>query len=176
MRPSFMTRRAATAVACGLLATGVALPAAALAGGKKKATNARVTGGGSVFAPDGTRVTHGFELRCDVGDKRQNLEVNWAGSRFHLEALTAAYCYDDPNFNPGQPSQKKSAIDSYAGSGAGRYNGASGATAQWLIQDDGEPGTTDFFHIKVTDAGGTVVLDAQGVLDRGNHQFHATKD
>jgi hypothetical protein len=28
----------------------------------------RMTGGGSVFETDGTRVTHGFELHCDVTD------------------------------------------------------------------------------------------------------------
>lgn len=171
-----LTRRMAVVVGCMSLAAVVAVPTGALAGGKKKVANARVTGGGSIFAPDGTRVTHGFELRCKQSDPRQNLEVNWAGNRFHLLDLTSAYCYDDPAFNAGQPSQKKTPVDSYQGSGTGRYNGAGGATAQWLIQDDGEPGTTDFFRIKVTDAAGNVVLEAQGNLDRGNHQFHFTKD
>lgn len=176
MRLRILNRRTAMVAACLSLSVAVAAPTGALAGGKKKTTNARVTGGGSIFAPDGTRVTHGFELRCDVADKRQSLEVNWAGNRFHLLGLTAAYCYDDPIIGASQPSQRKTPLDSYQGAGSGRYNGAAGATATWLIQDDGEPGTTDYFRIQVKDASGTIVLDASGLLDRGNHQFHATKD
>lgn len=49
----------------------------------------RITGGGSIFRLDGVRVTHGFELRCDANDKRQNLEINWdGGNNFHLTEIT----------------------------------------------------------------------------------------
>src|SRR6266436_4256275 len=60
----------------------------------------RMTGGGSVFETDGTRVTHGFELHCDVADVPNNLEINWGpGDRFHLETLVSASCFTDPNIN-----------------------------------------------------------------------------
>lgn len=178
MRSRMLNKKMAAAVLCAAIVPTAAFTSGAQAGGKggkggKKIANARVTGGGSVFTARGVRVTHGFELRCDAKDKRQNLEINWEGSRFHLENLTAAYCFDDPNVQAGQPSQKKTAVDTYQGVGTGRYNGVSGATAKWVITDDGEPGTTDRFSIEVT-AGGSVVLWADGVLDRGNHQFHFT--
>ena len=47
----------------------------------------RMTGGGSVL---GSRVTHGFELHCNVTQTPNRLQVNWAGNRFHLEPLTRA--------------------------------------------------------------------------------------
>lgn len=167
-------RRAAAVIACAALVPAVGVTGVAHAGGKggKKVTNARVTGGGSVFTARGIRVTHGFELRCDAKDKRQNLEVNWQGNQFHLTDLTAAYCWDDPNINASHPSQPTTPVDTYQGIGTGRFNGVDGATAKWVITDDGEPGTTDTFTIEVTDVNGNVVLWADGPLKKGNHQFH----
>ena len=60
----------------------------------------RMTGGGSVYTEDGTRVTHGFELHCDINIGPNNLEVNLDGNNFHLETLTYVSCYDDPVLNP----------------------------------------------------------------------------
>ena len=64
----------------------------------------RMTGGGSVFTATGVRVTHGFELHCNVVDLPNNLEVNWdGGNNFHLESLTLAVCINDPSIDPAPP-------------------------------------------------------------------------
>ena len=50
----------------------------------------RMTGGGSIQQLS-DRVTHCFELNCQVESGLDNLEVNWgSGNRFHLENLTWA--------------------------------------------------------------------------------------
>lgn len=47
----------------------------------------RMTGGGSVFTPEGVRFTHGFTLHCDTNDVPNRLQVNWpkAVGKGHLE-------------------------------------------------------------------------------------------
>src|SRR3989344_544107 len=130
----------------------------------------RMTGGGSVFTTDGTRVTHGFELHCDTADIPNRLEVNWnKGNKFHLESLTSALCTNDPALDEEQPV---AGFDTYKGTGTGRYNGVSGAIAEWTFTDDGEPGTNDHATIQVKDINNVVVLTVSGVLDRGNQQAH----
>ncbi len=130
-----------------------------------------MTGGGSVFK-DGMRVTHGFELHCLAWKGPNNLEVNWdKGNKFHLESLTGAVCSDDAGIDEAPPV---AGFDTYVGSGAGRYNGLSGATIEFTFTDAGEPGKNDEVTIKITDAGGNVVLDVgPGNLKKGNHQAHA---
>lgn len=129
----------------------------------------RMTGGGSVFATDGVRVTHGFELHCDPSVEPNRLQVNWGGNRFHLQSLTSASCSDDPDIDEGHPV---AGFDTYVGEGTGRYNGVPGATATWTFTDAGEPGANDFAEIVITDADGNTVLSVSGNLDRGNHQAH----
>lgn len=129
----------------------------------------RMTGGGSVFTANPVRVTHGFELHCDVNNLPNRLEVNWdKGNKFHLENLTSAVCVDDPNLDEEQPV---AGFDTYEGQGTGRYNGVSGATAKWKFTDDGEPGTSDTVWLEIKDAS-NVVVQVTGLLDRGNHQAH----
>jgi hypothetical protein len=132
----------------------------------------RMTGGGSVFAQDGTRVTHGFELHCASVLDPNNLQVNWGkGEKFHLESLDTAICSDDPNIDETPPV---AGFDTFVGTGTGRYNGVSGATIEFTFTDAGEPGKlVDFAGITITDAGGDVVLTVGGGLDKGNHQAHA---
>jgi uncharacterized repeat protein (TIGR01451 family) len=126
----------------------------------------RITGGGTVV---GTSVHHGFELYCDKTKSPNNLEVNWGhGNRFHLVSLTSAACSDDPSISEGHPV---AGFDTYRGTGTGTYNGTSGATAEWVMTDAGEPGKNDRFQIKITDASGNVVLDVSGKI-KGNHQAH----
>ena len=128
----------------------------------------RMTGGGSI-TNGGTRVTHGLTLNCDKAKGPHKLQVNWSrGKRFHLESLDSASCTDDPSISEGKPV---AGFDTYRGSGTGRYNGRSGATAEWVLTDAGEPGQNDTFAIKVTDADGNVVLDESGKV-KGNHQAH----
>jgi hypothetical protein len=131
----------------------------------------RMTGGGSVFTSSGVRVTHGFELHCDVAQAPNNLEVNWSnGNNFHLENLTSATCSDDPAIRPNPPP---AGFDTYKGTGTGRYNGVAGATAEWTFTDAGEPGRNDTAKIVIKNASNTVVLTVSGKLKNGNQQAHA---
>jgi hypothetical protein len=133
----------------------------------------RMTGGGSLLMGAGKnamRVTHGFELHCDVTQGPNNLEVNWdKGNKFHMETLLTALCSDDPNITPNPPA---AGFDTYTGTGTGRYNGVSGATIEFTFTDDGEPGKNDTAKILIKDAGGNVVLDVNGNLQNGNQQAH----
>jgi hypothetical protein len=149
----------------------------------------RVTGGGSIFdTVDGvpnTRITHGFELRCDPNDKRQSLEINWAGgNNFHLEKLiNSVVCFDDPATQP--PPPPGTLIDTYAGNTL--FNGQTGyhgfgyavgtgicnklpATIYFILIDAGEPGTGDVAEYHIT--GGCTLNVGPAFLDKGNHQFH----
>jgi len=137
----------------------------------------RMTGGGSVFERDGTRVTHGFELHCDINSLPNRLEVNWPGdgkgkkaeNNFHLEFLTAAVCTNNPLLHAEQPNNT---WNTYTGSGTGKLNGENGATATWVLTDDGEPGKRDTMTITIKDPQGNIVLVVTGNLQNGNQQAH----
>lgn len=132
-------------------------------------SKAKMTGGGSVFTANGTRVTHGFQLPCSAS-QAGNLQVNWGkGSKFHLESLTGASCSDDPNISEGSPT---AGFDTHTGSGKGRYNGVAGATATWTFSDAGEPGKNDAVTLTISDHLGNQVLTVSGSLRNGNHQAH----
>ena len=127
----------------------------------------RMTGGGKIVG--GSNVTHGFQLYCDPAQGPSHLEVNLGrGNKFHLESLTSASCTDDPSIEPNPPG---AGFDTYDGTGTGRLNGVSGATAEWTFTDAGEPGDEDFADIVITDPAGNVVA-VSGALSRGNHQAH----
>ncbi len=129
----------------------------------------RMTGGGSVFTTTGMRVTHGFQLRCDETDPRQNLQVNWGpGNRFHLTELTFAECLDTP-LDERPPT---AGFDTFVGEGTGRFNGVAGARIVFTFTDAGEPGVLDVAEMEVFDAGGNLVMTVSNTLDRGNHQAH----
>ena len=130
----------------------------------------RMTGGGTLKAQ---ATHHGFQLHCKIVPGQPNrLQVNWGkGNKFHLEELTSADCSDDPAISEGKPAAGK---DTYTGAGSGRYNGVSGATAEWTFSDAGEPGKKDKATIVVRDAGNNVVLNVTGTLTSGNHQAHAS--
>lgn len=129
----------------------------------------RMTGGGSVFETDGTRVTHGFELHCDTADVPNRLEINWAAHRFHLETLVTAFCFKDLTINAAHPTD---IFNTYVGFGTGLLDGSPGATANWTFTDAGEPGTNDTATIVIKDSLGKVVLSVSGKLDSGNQQAH----
>jgi len=129
----------------------------------------RMTGGGSVFEADGTRVTHGFELHCDTEDVPNRLEINWSGHHFHLETLVSAFCYKHPTINAGHPTN---IFNTYVGYGTGRLDGGGGASARWTFTDAGEPGKNDMATIAIKDSLGKVVLTVSGKLDSGNQQAH----
>ena len=134
----------------------------------------RMTGGGTGTAtiPSGIDVHHGFELRCDVNNPPNRLEVNWGpGESFHLETLTSVMCLDDPNTAAPPPGAN---WDTYYGTGTGRLKGGETGTAEWCFQDGGEPGGggVDKFTLKITDSKGNVVLFFTFSSNQGNHQAH----
>lgn len=124
----------------------------------------RMTGGGSVFTSDGTRVTHGFELHCSTSQTPNNLEVNFNGNQFHLDSLTSVDCAFDASTN----------TFIIFGTGTGTYNGVPGATVFFRLTDAGEPGTNDFARITIWDSSNTLVLDVANTLNNGNQQFHSS--
>ncbi|HEV8608958.1 MAG TPA: hypothetical protein VGS98_02660 [Thermoanaerobaculia bacterium] len=130
----------------------------------------RMTGGGSVFGKGAQRVTHGFELHCDVEDAPNNLEVNWAGNHFHMEELLTAVCTDDPAIAPPPPP---AGFDTYTGTGIGRCNGVAGATISWTFTDAGEPGKLDTATFEISGCPDGLGLSVSGPLKKGNHQAHA---
>ena len=129
----------------------------------------RMTGGGSVFQEGtGLRFTHGFELHCDPDDVPNNLEINWAGHRFHLLELTSAVCTDDPELNERPP---RAGFDTFEGTGTGRLNNVPGASIVFKLTDAGEPGTGDRFEFTIDDGVGDPIV-VSGFLVKGNHQAH----
>jgi DNA gyrase/topoisomerase IV subunit B len=136
--------------------------------GCEPAATGRMTGGGSI---GDTTARHGFELHCDASAIPNRLEVNWGkGNKFHLETMLTASCTDNPTIGPNPPA---AGFDTHSGTGAGRFNGISGATIQWTFTDAGEPGRNDFASIIIRNASGQVVLNVSGFLRNGNHQAHA---
>lgn len=148
----------------------------------------RMTGGGSVFTdendffvPAGTRVTHGFQLHCDITVTPNNLQVDihlpdGGSSRFHLEELTYAFCWNDEDAEPGPPA---ASFDHYAGSGEGSLDGEVGYCADWIFTDEGEPGTADRVELLRIWVCGTddmfafsILLEDGHPLTFGNHQAH----
>jgi hypothetical protein len=162
-------------LAIGLIVLGAASAAAVAYAGR---ANCWMTGGGSVFregdgvevvtqGPKIGRVTHGFELRCD--NRPNTLEINWDGNRFHLEQLLSGVCTDSPLITPNPPDAQ---FDTYTGSGNGRYNGESGAYAEWVFTDAGEGGSGDTATITIW-FNGAIVMEVSGYLTFGNHQAHS---
>jgi hypothetical protein len=140
-----------------------------------------MTGGGSAFVsggnavnPDGTRVTHAFELQCNVTKSPNDLEVNWDGNQFHLETITSALCTSAPIGSTCAAAPPNAPFHTYFGIGVGRLNGVPGATVSWKFMDCGEPGTQDVVEIFVRDTNGILVLELRETnLTFGNHQAHA---
>ena len=157
-------------VLAGLILIGVALPLQSIGAAPPAPERGWMTGGGSVFQ-DSSRVTHGFSLQCDATDGPNSLQINWNSHRFHLEGLDSAVCSDDPSIDPRPPVAN---FDTYEGAGTGRYDGVSGATAQWTFTDAGEPGRNDLANIAIMDAGGNIVLWVADSLRNGNHQAHGS--
>ena len=129
-----------------------------------------MTGGGNFMASNATVVHHGFQLRCDVEDPRQNLEVNWGnGENFHLLEVTTITCHDDPSVDPENPDAP---IDTLILTGTGRLNGEDGATISLIFTDAGEPGINDGVQMQIQGPSGTVLTVGATTLIDGNHQAH----
>jgi hypothetical protein len=141
----------------------------AAAGGAGGKVTGRMTGGGTVVH---TSVHFGFVLQCDRAKSPNHLQITWGKGKnkgkFHLTSMLSAACSDDPSISEGQPV---AGFDTYRGSGIGKYNGISGATAGWVATDAGEPGKNDTLQITIKDAAGNTVLTVSGRI-RGNEQAH----
>jgi hypothetical protein len=145
----------------------------------------RITGGGKLTPTSmtlnrsgATKVTHGFELYCNINDGPNNLEINWFDkdgneNHFHLTSLISAtdsiVCYDDPALKQKPPVAP---LDTYEARGTGKLNNVDGATIYFVLKDAGEPGSDDSAHFFIADADGNEVLAVVGTLDQGNHQAH----
>jgi hypothetical protein len=136
----------------------------------------RFTGGGNLTGMTGpdlmsvTKVTHGFQVHCDAGDRPNNIEINWdRGNHFHLTTMLTAACTDNPGIFPEGPA---AGCDTITGTGTGRYNGVEGATLEFMFSDAGEPGVNDGIMVRIKDVDGAVVLEASTTLTHGNHQAH----
>jgi hypothetical protein len=127
----------------------------------------RMTGGGSVFKLDGTRVTRGFQIHCDLREPN-NIEVNWPGNKFHLLDLTGAVCLD----TPVDQLPRSAPFDTFQGEGVGRLNREDGARIEFVFVDAGEPGREDTAEIRIFDSADIEVLFVSGNLDKGNIQAH----
>ncbi|HEV8359206.1 MAG TPA: fibronectin type III domain-containing protein [Candidatus Thermoplasmatota archaeon] len=125
--------------------------------------------GGGVLLGEGRPATLGFVLPCGADDTPAHLQIAWAGHVFHLDALAANACRDDPGVDASPPA---AGFDTMEGSGAGSVNGEAGYSVQWILVDAGEPGADDWVDLVVTDADGAVVLSIDGALAGGNDQAH----
>ena len=129
----------------------------------------RMTGGGSVFTNDNARITLDFEMYCDLR-KLNNLQVNWPdGNKFHMLELIYAICTDDPKMNQKTPAVP---FDTFTGEGTGRFNCVEGATINFILVDQGEPGKSDTGQIQIFDKHEQEVLNVEGTMKYGNLQAH----
>jgi hypothetical protein len=132
-----------------------------------------MTGGGSVLSGS-TKVTHGFELHCNVNALPNNLEINWGSkpeNNFHLTNLTSATCTDDPKIDSGHP---RAPFDTYVGAGTGTLNNKTGYNAVWTLTDAGEPGKNDTFSLTIYKTGNStpIISFTDLKLSVGNQQAH----
>jgi len=147
-----------------------------------------VRGGGEVLAPanasdDFTEdfvVEHGFSLHCDVLSGPNRLSIEWGDNSFHLSELERSTCTDDGSVNEPPPSRDTRnhgpgpTLDVYSGFGFGRVNGECGGFAEWVFDDNGEPGNSDHIvSLEIRDKDGNLVLDIDNLLTltEGNHQW-----
>lgn len=175
-------KRNLSRLAALLLPLGLVVATQALAAPGSRA-NCWMTGGGSIFSlayGGEPRITHGFELRCDLR-RNSNLQINdhaVGGWDFHLLELTGAICIDDPAIEPNPPD---ASFDTFVGEGTGRCRNVGGVeracVARWTFTDGGERGgcVRDTAIIEVVDALNNDVLISvsDGYVDCGNHQAHS---
>ena len=129
----------------------------------------KMVGGGwvAIGNPD-TKVTFGIDLPCpgeDVGfnpqpDPPGRLEVNWEGSRFHLDEVSGSAC------SLGGP-------DTHEGSGVGSCNGQP-ARVSWSFTDNGRQGIgnpdirPDTARLEISGTTDACTLSLAGPLGGGN--------
>lgn len=136
----------------------------------------RMTGGGSWIGMVGTdgeevKVTNGFTLHCDI-TLSNNLEINWAGNRWHIEKENIVpFCWDNELVDPEPPPAP---FDTFEGEAIGYLNGEWGSRIEFVLVDYGEPGgKNDRGAMIIWDKDGNQVLEVEeGQLSHGNLQAH----
>lgn len=128
--------------------------------------NGRFTGGG--FQIGAVKVTRGFTIHCD-NLLTNNLEVNWPdGNNFHMSknTLTSVVCS-----RPDDPTPPASPVSRIQASAVGQCNNQP-ATISFILEDHGEPGTTDRAELIIAGAGTCNLTLPLSALDGGNIQAH----
>lgn len=129
----------------------------------------RMTGRGSVFTNNDVWITLGFEMYCDLREPN-NLQVNWPdGNKLHMLELTYAICTDDPKINQKPPAFP---FDPFTGEGTCRFNAVEGATINFILVDQGEPGKSDTGWIQIFEKHEQEVLNLEGSMKYGNLQAY----
>lgn len=106
-----------------------------------------------------------FELRCNLNDKPNNLEINWKDNRFELNELTSAACFNDSSIHTS-----KAGFNTYVGTGTGTYNGVDKADASWTFTDVEKHGINDTVSMVIKDSNGNDILNISGILDKGDQK------
>jgi hypothetical protein len=117
------------------------------------------------------RVTHGFEIHCGYPPPEpNNLEINWAGHRFHLSELSRGICIDTSGFDEKPPV---AGFDTFIGTGFGYVDGDVLAWIKFTFRDAGEPGTEDTMKVSIfpIDSYDGLFVGTTNLMF-GNHQAH----
>ena len=126
----------------------------------------RFTGGGFQIIAGDIKVTRGFTIHCD-NILTNNLEINWAGgNNFHMakNTLTAVFCD-----RPDDPTPPASPVSRIRASAVGQCNGRP-ANISFILEDHGEPGTSDRAELIIS--GGCSLSVPLATIDGGNIQAH----
>lgn len=133
-----------------------------------------LTGGGQLIVGGTVRggianVSFGLSpICCGENKPGTELEVNVPGTSdsWHFNQNLVVTCTRDITCSAGQPT-------SCANKFTGTISDLAGNVLTFSLTDCGEPGTNvDKVSLVVTSAGGTVLVNATGTLDRGNLQAH----
>ena len=121
-------------------------------------TPGKVTAGGAQLDKD---VNFGFNIQSEDGvDFKGQLQYNDKASDIKLHSDEMILLSVDP--------AKIHAIFT----GTASIGQQSGFTFTIKIQDNGEPGTNDYFSITIFDSGGSSIYQKDGILEKGNIQVH----
>lgn len=120
-------------------------------------SDSHMFGGGTQFTSTGTQVSYGMDLHCDVSILPNYLQVTWGnGNVFFMQNMTSASCTGSP-------------FNIHSGTATGLIDGQPGATVQWTIVDNGQPGVlNDAGQIVVRNAAGEAVVEISGKIYTGN--------
>jgi len=121
-------------------------------------TPGKVTAGGAQIDKD---VNFGFNIQSEDGiDFKGQLQYNDKASDIKLHS-------DEMTLLSVNPANTQAIF-----TGTASIDQQSGFTFIITVQDNGEPGTNDFFSITIFDSGGSSIYQKDGTLKKGNIQTH----